>query len=277
MKKNSKVLFSFFMILFSLSFIGIKILANNRETIKVIDVKEPLGDIKNYRVISALDVSGSSQFSPKQLNNLITLINKESILIIDLRQESHGFINEDIAFSYYGNAEVLNSGLSPNAVIMKEIKDLEEINLNREIELFRKVGEKGFKKLVKKVSTEGELVRANNIQYIRLSVKENELPTSEVVDNFINIVKNKPTKIHTHFHCKDGGYRTTLFLTMYQIMKDKDIKSLDEIIKYQQRNNGSNLENNERVMTFLNNFYQYVKENVKDNYETAYSIWNSTK
>lgn len=272
MKNHFKLIFLLILSIVIISPKLINVEASENNTFMISDGKLESTMPEKYRNIEFLNISGSGQFTPNQLPNLVKSLGKEKILDIDLRQESHGFIN-DIAFSYTGNSDALNYGMSSNSVIVKEIKDLEKIKLNSNIKIYNKARKPQEDLNVKKVMSEYDLVTKNNIEYIRLAVKSNGLPSEEVVDSFINIVKNKPKDLHTHFHCDYGDGRTTLFMAMYQIMNNNLDLSLDEILKYQFENGGVELNTNKERVNFLNNFYDYVKCNKDNNYEIAYSNW----
>lgn len=252
----------------------INVEASENNMFMVSDGKNESAMPEKYRNIEFLNISGSGQFTPNQLPNLIQSLSKDKILDIDLRQESHGFIN-NIAFSYAGNSDALNYGMSSNSVMVKEINDLEKIKLNSSVKIYNKAKKPEENLTVKRVMSEYDLATKNNIEYIRLAVKSNGIPSEDVVDNFINIVKNKPKDLHTHFHCDYGDGRTTLFMAMYQIMNNNLDLSLDEILKYQLENGGTELSTNKEKINFLNKFHNYVKCNKDNNYEVAYSNWKS--
>lgn len=83
-----------------------------------------------------MNISGSGQFTISNLPLLIENIDSNlSIIVIDLREESHGFINNTaISFSNLNNNA--NISLTLNEVIEKENKDLSSIKLNEPLTLF---------------------------------------------------------------------------------------------------------------------------------------------
>ena len=58
------------------------------------------------------------------------------IVDIDLRQESHGLINDDMAISFANANNSANAGLTLDEVIGKENSDLSSINLNKPLTLY---------------------------------------------------------------------------------------------------------------------------------------------
>ena len=78
----------------------------------------------NIKGLDELNISGSGQFTKSSLPPLIADIDSNfSIIDIDLREESHGFI-DDIAISFSNLNNNANAGLNLNEVIEKEKEDL---------------------------------------------------------------------------------------------------------------------------------------------------------
>lgn len=78
----------------------------------------------NTTDLSTLNISGSEQFTPDNINILIDSIDTVlKIKDIDLRQESHGFINE-YSVSFKNKDNNANKGLSRNLVFIKEFIEL---------------------------------------------------------------------------------------------------------------------------------------------------------
>lgn len=275
MNKKSKLIMIFSVLLFIFT-LGFSTAVSGSDILKINDSSSRADMPGKYRDLKEFNMSGSAQFTVSQLPNVVKAIDSPKILDIDLRQESHGFIN-NVAFSYAGSDAALNYGMDSNAVLEKELNELEKIALNSEVEIHKKNGELLETLKVKKVLSEYELASKNNVEYIRLAVKDGGIPSEDVVDNFINIVKNKPKSLHIHFHCDHGEGRTTTFMAMYQIMNNESKLTLDEILKYQINNGGIVLTNNKERAEFLVSFYNYVNHNKADNYDLAYSNWVNNK
>ncbi|WP_409242292.1 fused DSP-PTPase phosphatase/NAD kinase-like protein, partial [Clostridium perfringens] len=155
--------------------------------------------------LDKLNISGSNQFSETGLSLIKESIpNGFSIIDIDLRQESHGFIN-GIPVSWKNSKNNANAGLSKDEVILDENKKLDSIPLNEPITL-----NNTNKSIIPKVvENEETLAKNNGLSYIRIPVTDGQLPTDDMVDYFIDIVKNQPANSWLHFHCKAGIGRTT--------------------------------------------------------------------
>ena len=247
-------------------------LFKNNKTLIVLDSASNSGLPDRFRDITNLNISGSSQFTKSQINNLKEAINKPNICIVDLRQESHGMLN-DFAISFFSPYTDLNNGLTTEEVIKKENSQLSSIKIGSDVDIYHKTG-RLFKEVTAEfVSNEDSIVTNDNMQYKRYAVKDNGSPTPIIVDNFVEFIKNKPTDLHIHFHCDAGEGRTTLFMAMYQTMLNNTNLSLNQIISYQYHIGGVLLTDNINQLEFLQEFYNYVSENKSTNYEKTYSQW----
>ncbi|MEG2338240.1 MAG: phosphatase [Clostridium sp.] len=225
-----------------------------------------------FRIDDSLNISGSSQFTPEELPNIKNKINHPSISIIDLRQESHGFIN-DIAISFYSPSLNLNNGLSASRILSEQTKLLAGIPLNRRITIYHKTLRPALNPVATSIYNEGELCRKNNIIYVRLPVDCSGIPSPETVDQFVAMMKYKVHDSHLHFHCDSGEALTTTFMTMYQIFRQGGETSLTQIINSQISLGGSNILDNSYRADFINEFYNYINSNKSSNYRVPYSIW----
>ena len=225
----------------------------------------------NTTGLENLNISGSSQFTSLSFLNLKKNINtKNEFWDIDLRQESHGFINGN-AVSWYGPGDKANAGLNYKEVITKEAKQLTEIPFGKSITL-----DNGKHTLIPTVvENESKLVSSNNVRYLRIAVTDGDRPTDESVDQFVKFVTHLPDNYWLHFHCKEGIGRTTTFMSLFDMIKNSKNVSLDDIINRQFLLGGFNLfkpgDESKRVL-FLRNFYRYTKEN-NDNFKTTWSDW----
>ena len=113
--------------------------SNKNESIITIDSTSSVGLPMRLRDIPTLNISGSAQFTKDQLLNLKNSINKDNICIVDLRQESHGFIN-DLAISFYSIGKDLNNGFTTEETISTEDKLLNSIKQNSQINIYDKLG-----------------------------------------------------------------------------------------------------------------------------------------
>ena len=225
-----------------------------------------------FRDVTLLNISGSAQFTKDQIEPLKRAINKENICIVDLRQESHGLLN-DLAICYHNFYKLVNNGFDTIETIEKENSELNKIKLGSTVSIFHKSGKLYNCVTAEYVSTEEKAVIDCDMQYKRYAVRDGGVPTPETVDDFVGFIKNKPDDLHLHFHCHAGEGRTTTFMVLYQIMNNQNNLSLDQILSYQYNIGGIVLGNDGYRLDFLDSFYEYIQENKASNYSIPYSQW----
>lgn len=246
--------------------------SNKNESIITIDSTSSVGLPMRLRDIPTLNISGSAQFTKDQLLNLKNSINKDNICIVDLRQESHGMIN-DLAISFLNPYKDLNNGFTTEQTIKAENSLLNKIKIGNTIQLYKHTGIFIKDITVDFISNESQLVTDADMQYKRFAVKDNSAPTPDIVDEFVEFIKNKPDDIHLHFHCAAGKGRTTSFMVMYQAMKNNSNLTLEQLLSYQYNIGGVNLHDNNIQYNFLEDFCNYVQKNKDSNYSISYSQW----
>lgn len=246
--------------------------SNKNESIITIDSTSSVGLPMRLRDIPTLNISGSAQFTKDQLLNLKNSINKDNICIVDLRQESHGMIN-DLAISFLNPYKDLNNGFTTEQTIKAENSLLNKIKIGNTIQLYKHTGIFIKDITVDFISNESQLVTEADMQYKRFAVKDNSTPTPDIVDEFVEFIKNKPDDIHLHFHCAAGKGRTTSFMVMYQAMKNNSNLTLEQLLSYQYNIGGVNLHDNNIQYNFLEDFCNYVQKNKDSNYSISYSQW----
>jgi len=229
----------------------------------------------NIEGLNSLNISGSQQFSSFNISSVINNIDtKLPIIVIDLRQESHGFIN-GIPVSWKNAKNDANIGLTREQVILDENSKLESIKLNTPITLYNN-SERTI--IPTKVENENQLVSSKSLSYIRIPVTDGKTPTADMVDYFVEVVKSQPENTWLHFHCKEGIGRTATFMIMYDIIKNYKQVKVEDIIKRQlllanfSEENTKSFYNPERI-GFIENFYKYCKEN-GDKFNIKWSDWH---
>ncbi|AIL64911.1 Effector protein hopD2 [Rickettsiales bacterium Ac37b] len=184
------------------------------------------------------NVSASAQFSYESLLALKKYYKNKKFIIIDLRQETHLFINgQAVHVKTKCNWGNINKTLEE--IVNQENKLVEEIKQFNTITLYKQDTEEAIKFPIYSVHTEKQLVESLGIEYVRLPVLDHKHPSSDVVEKFVKLVKNSKSIIH--FHCAAGKGRSTTFLAMYDIVHNAVLKSYNQIIETQLLNHGSNL------------------------------------
>lgn len=246
---------------------------NVKEGFLVMDTDKDTPLPKRYRNISSLNISGSAQFIPSQIENLKKEINVLDTYIVDLRQESHGFLNND-AVSFYSTERLLNNGFNSEETLASEKEIFGSIKPGDVVNIFNKRGV--FKKsiTVEKSQIELDLVKNAGLNYVLFATRDGHIPTPSMVDSFVSFIVKTPPTTHLHFHCKHGQGRTTMFMSMFQMMKKSTFKSFQEILDEQLDAGGVVLTDNTTRANFLQDFYDYTKENAATNFKTPFSVWS---
>ena len=199
--------------------------------------------------LESLQASGSGQYSENGLRALLARLKiSQPIIIVDLRQESHGFAN-GIAISWYAAHDASNVGKTLAEIEADESARLQNLVQQKNItiqDVSRKeddVIEKSapISITVEKVETEKELTQDYKIGYFRIPVTDHLPPTKEDVGRFLTFVQSLPADTWLHFHCEAGDGRTTTFLSLYDMIRNGKNVSFDDIIERQYLLGGINL------------------------------------
>jgi predicted protein tyrosine phosphatase len=243
--------------------------------------------------LDQLNISGSSQFSEKALQTIIQQLgNPKPIYIIDLRQESHGFLN-GLAVSWYARRDWGNINLTLEEVQREEKKLLQQVLKEKVVALHHiikkdsrgdQLPETRITSLtVKQAATEQQLTDKYGLSYLRLGVTDHLRPSDETVDRFIAFVRDLPKGRWLHIHCAAGVGRTTTFMVMYDMMVNAKQVSFDDIIKRQWLLGGLNLKRvadksswkysySVERLQFLESFYEYCRINT-DNFQQSWTSY----
>ncbi|MGC2352677.1 MAG: hypothetical protein WA496_04700 [Candidatus Udaeobacter sp.] len=189
--------------------------------------------------LSDLRASGSGEFSPEGLKLLLART-RGPVTVFDLRQETHIFVN-DLPVSWYASRDWANVGRSQSAIEADEVSRVQSLEPGSQIVI--RPGE-AVKKgrasssmpqrvAVERASTERNIVGAAGASYVRLTVTDHARPLDDEVDRFILAVRALPENAWAHFHCEAGLGRTTTFMVLYDIMRNANRVSLEDIVRRQ--------------------------------------------
>jgi protein-tyrosine phosphatase len=212
---------------------------------------------ENFRTtahMKNLKLIGSAQFSEDNLKYIMDHYPKPDYLF-DLRQESHGFI-DGIAISH-------RHGETNRVIVL-----IGNIWLN--------ILKQGSNEI-----NEQHIANKYKIKYTQIPVLDHQRPSDEEVNYFVKMISQIPVNKWLYFHCRDGKGRTTTFMAMTEMMRDRKA-SFEYIMHYQHEIGGDNLLKLDLAkklnsyalarVQFLKNFYDYCKEN-RDNFQTSWSEW----
>lgn len=125
----------------------------------------------------------------------------------------------------------------------------------------------------------------NGFEYVKFFNTRGKPPTSDIIDSIVHLVETMGEDDWLHFHCLGGKGRTTVALTLVDILKNGKKLPLETIVDRQHRMGGVNLYDltvwkrssytveglTNRKMLIVN-FYNYV--NATDGYgKTSWSEW----
>lgn len=229
----------------------------------------------HYRANKELRLSGSASYAPAALREIAKPVGKKKNLlyIFDLRQESHGYVNDE-PVTWQADRDWANADLTHDEVIRRERRLLGDM----------RVGEKINGVEIKSIETEESSVRSAGHNYVRLTVTDHVRPTDAEVDRFISAVKALPPDAWVHFHCRAGKGRTTTFMTMFDIIKNAQKESFESIVaRNKALSDGDDILEigsdqdwkypfqKERA-EFIKNFYEYAKAHPQ--LDKEWSAWS---
>ena len=73
---------------------------------------------------------------------------------------------------------------------------------------------------INSVMSERQLVEQNGLHYYRIAATDHIWPSPENIDDFISFIGTLPDHAWLHFHCRAGKGRTTIYMAMYDMMKN---------------------------------------------------------
>ena len=247
----------------------------------------------NYEVstegLDTLNISGSVQFSVSQFRTLADdlrrLADGRQIVIVDLRAESHCFLN-GVPVSWQEMNNWGNLFLTLDEIEADEAERFEPL-LGQTVQVSGTLPSSEPSEItVTSVMSEKELVESEGFTYLRIDCSDHSFPTPAEIDAFIDFVKSVDTDdTWFHFHCGGGKGRTGVFMMLYDKMKNPQVSDKD--IMYRQAQMGSNypiytgtdanapMYAEKAEMTPI--LYRYVEENAADGYAVSWTEWLSAE
>ncbi len=253
----------------------------------------PEGSTVSREGLDTLRISGSAQFSELGLGALLKKIDViDQLIVVDLRGESHGFINGN-AVSWFVERNMINIGKSDNEIKRDELKLLDQVRAQQQITITEVLSMINYDTIkdtsllilkVASVADEEEITKKAHVGYKRFFVQDHKAPSDEQVDEFISFVANKPANAWLHFHCKAGKGRTSTFMSLYDMLLNAKKLPFEAIMQRQQQLDGDyNVLHLGSPSTwkypytvaraeFLKRFYQYARENA-DDFKTSWTSY----
>lgn len=235
--------------------------------------------------LEKLPLSGSGQFCSKELKRLLRKLPQKKVIVLDLRQESHGFLNGE-PISWHSEKNWANKQLTNAEVEKDQRRKLRALTEQDFTTTYEKNSNKALVIPVTSVSDEKTLVESLGAQYKRFFVTDHVRPDDATVDQYVTLIRTLPKDHWIHLHCKAGKGRTTTFLAMADMIHNSKKLSCDQILKRQHDLGGSALMKSpgrsswkyslhKDRLALLKNFYQYCQE-VPD-FSVKWSEWVNNK
>ena len=183
---------------------------------------------------------------------------RKPLVIVDLRQESHGFLQIqepllkecEIAVGWYVERDWINVGKGLASIEADETGRLagEAIKSSTTVNwIQKKTAEDGIDTakpiLVRPTgfSTERNVAIELGLDYLRLPTTDHVRPRDSEVDEFVRFALGLAPGTWLHFHCRGGDGRTTTFFVRHDIMHNAPEVSVEDILKRQHLLGGSEL------------------------------------
>ena len=259
--------------------------------------------MKQLSNINGSNASGSAQYSLSQLEWMVTSKSVQSpLVLVDLRQESHGFFNlgqnplyneQYIAVSWFAERDWANVAKGFPSISYDELILLNAALNNKETvyQILTKTPEDGIctgsanTVQVDGVSDEEGMVSKWSAQYLRLPTTDHCRPLDSIVDQFVAYEATMAPDAWLHFHCRGGDGRTTTFMTMHDIINNPTT-ALATIVARQHTIGGVDLSATPDPTSykypfaverydFIQSFYKYVGVAQPGGFQLTWSTWVS--
>jgi len=278
------------------------------------DTQDNTPEVKNWRdsqMIAAiyqgnvtglknLWISGSAAPSEQGWKTIADNIRKatqgkvKKIIDLDLREETHGYLNHN-AITLTSQYDWINLGKKKSAILAGEQDWLS--SLRSQPIIYNILTSKDFKSgkfsqginiPVESVISEEKAASDAGLQYARLTVTDHMAPRDVDVDQFVQLTRNISSDTWLHLHCRGGDGRTTTFMAMYDMLRNADKVSFDEILKRQaavppnydlfevDRGDPDLTIYYKQRLQFLRDFYQFAKASLQG-YRGNWSDWKAGK
>ncbi|MEC0228215.1 phosphatase domain-containing protein [Paenibacillus alba] len=256
--------------------------------------RSPVLDVEsqtNLNGLAQLQASAGGRFSLQGLKYMKQVIGDQPITIVDLRQESHGFLN-GMAISWFSEHNAGNKGLLPQEAAKQErdlLNGLKQLDSIPFAHVEGKSVEIGIVQRIDEwlVQSEEELAHAEECSYMRFYVTDHHKPSNSEIDRFVAFALAQSEANWLHFHCRGGSGRATTFIILYDMIRHARAHgiSLEDFFRRHALIGGKDFGKSlpkpdsykyepamERIR-FIGTFYQYCLQQGELDYKLSWSEW----
>jgi hypothetical protein len=234
--------------------------------------------------MSGLLASGSGQFCRDQFDALRQQLRGRAVVVVDLRQEPHTFL--DGAAVSWGPPSVMGTNRDAARIESDEQAWTKHL-VAEKFTTVTKYASRTFadtaawwpialKLDIRDATVESRLVVEAGWSYFRIAAPDTVTPRDQDIDRLVAMVRDLDEGLWLHFHCDTGGNRTTLFLTLYDMMRNYVRASLPQIIARERKLGGIDLlagKHKAEREDFLKRFYSYCWQ-CGPLFRRSWSSWN---
>lgn len=201
---------------------------------------------RNFRDLESIGINAiaSAQFSESQLQEVRKKYQNDKITIVDLRRESHGFINGapvtwHTVFEKENQDKSLSQISSDESNLLNSTTKDQQITINK---ILKRDHANGWYKEVSptivdvtQAISEKDLAEKNGFEYQRFPIRDLDIPNETEFTRMVNFIKTLPQDQKIYVHCAGGKGRTGTFLVLLDIIKNGKTTELKEIFKRQHK------------------------------------------
>ncbi|WP_208451867.1 phosphatase domain-containing putative toxin [Burkholderia cepacia] len=203
----------------------------------------------NREGLEKIGMSGTEQFSEAQLDSIIHRVHPKIVVVLDTRQESHGFVEgRPVSWMALDNRNWGNVDKATGEILPKESKKLDKFAARFDgASLHIPYGSMAKKKsslppiLVNvqrdNVESEQKLVERKGCVYFRIPIPDHAAPDLEAMDHLSDHVRTLVREkgldnLHFVVHCRGGMGRTTLVMSALDMLVNaREVSSHDIIAR----------------------------------------------
>jgi hypothetical protein len=247
--------------------------------------------IRTAAGLEKLRASASGQFSVKGLAAVSKRTGGAPLIVLDLRQESHGFV-DGTAVSWFAPRNAGNQGKTPEQINQDEAALLAGLEGQPTVTVQKITAKSSDARIegtepvslpARNVQSEEQLVVAEGAGYTRVPNADYIPFDNQQVDQLVAFWQSRSPDTWVHVHCNAGGGRSTTALVLFDMLENATTVKLQDVVDRQDELGGNDLlavrpkpkwRHDAQVQRaqLVRRFYQYAREHPRGEGET-WSSW----